>query len=467
MRESLRGGGQLWFTRRVPRSNSFLPISALISKVAGWICLLSFFAVLILFCLGYRSEIGPLAIALFVSLVLCFRGHAYLKGFVFTVWVFVFVTASMFYPAAFGTWYGFDLKYLIVPLIQIIMFGMGTTLNEKDFGRVLTMPWPVFIGLLLQFTVMPLAGYGIAKAFGFPPEIAVGVILIGSVSSGVASNVMAYLANGNVALSVTVTACSTIMAPFMTPFLMKVLAGKLVPINFMAMMLEILHMVIVPIVAGLIANKILYSSRPAFNRAKSLAIMAVASLGLSLVPLLMNLAFLGRLATLRNGMIIGCALIGVVALAKLLISVTLKRPENWMDKALPILSMAGICFIIAIITARSRNQLLTVGLALIGAAILHNSIGYLGGYWLSKLARLDESACRTIAFEVGLQNGGMATGLAMGVLNSPSAALAPAIFGPWMNISGSVLATGGIANRFPPPSLNQPRAAGLDKWSAL
>jgi BASS family bile acid:Na+ symporter len=112
-----------------------------------------------------------------------------------------------------------------------------------------------------------------------------------------------------------------------------------------------------------------------------------------------------------------------------------------MDKTLPIISMSGICFIIAIITARSGDKLIIVGLALIAATVMHNFIGYILGYWVAKAVRLEEKSCRTVAFEVGMQNGGMASGLAMGVLNSAKAALAPAIFGPWMNISGSMLAT--------------------------
>jgi BASS family bile acid:Na+ symporter len=112
-----------------------------------------------------------------------------------------------------------------------------------------------------------------------------------------------------------------------------------------------------------------------------------------------------------------------------------------MDRVLPLVSMTGICLIVSIITARSRERLLTVGAALIIAAMLHNAIGYLFGYWLARAVRLDEITCRTIAIEVGMQNGGMASGLAMGVLKSADAALAPAIFGPWMNISGSILAS--------------------------
>jgi BASS family bile acid:Na+ symporter len=140
-------------------------------------------------------------------------------------------------------------------------------------------------------------------------------------------------------------------------------------------------------------------------------------------------------------MVLGLLLIGVVALTKLVVAIWLHGPRDWMDKTLPLVSMAGICFIIAIIAARSRDRLLAVGPALLMAAMLHNAIGYLLGYWLARAARLDESACRTVAVEVGMQNGGMATGLAMSILKSADAALAPAIFGTWMNISGSVLAS--------------------------
>ena len=410
-------------------------------RVFGLIFLLSVVAVVALLLAGNRSEVGPLLIVLLAALALYCMGHPTFKSFAFTVWVFAFVAASMVYPSAFGTWFGYDLRVLIVPLIQIITFGMGTTLSAKDFERVFAMPWPVFIGIGLQFSVMPLVGYSIAMLFGFDPEIAAGVVLIGSVSGGVASNVMTYLAGGNVPLSVTMTACSTLMAPVMTPFLMKTLAGKLIAVDFVAMMFSILNMIIVPIVAGLIANRILYSAKMWAIRISSLVIVSASAFILAGASTLLPEEVLGPFAAIKNGTILGFALIGLVALAKLILSNILKYPANWMDKALPILSMSSICFIIAIITARSRNELLTVGFVLVLAAILHNSIGYLLGYWGAKAARLDERACRTVAIEVGMQNGGMATGIAMDVLKSTNAALAPAIFGPWMNVSGSVLAT--------------------------
>jgi len=399
---------------------------------------------------GYASLIGPAVVVLFAALAVAFMGHAALRGVAFTVWVLAFVAASMFYPAAFGNWFGVDLKVLIVPLIQIIMFGMGTTLSVRDFTRVLAMPWPVFIGMVLQFSVMPLVGLSIATVFGFEPEIAAGVILIGSVPGGVASNLMTYLARGDVALSVTMTACSTLLSPVMTPLMMKLLAGRLVPIDFWEMMLSILDMVIVPTVAGLIANRILYSRAAWLQRLGPVALIAVAgSLAAAAVSManerllssVLSDSATGWVLALRGGLLIGLLLIAAVAAAKLVVSILLRGPENWMDKALPVVSMAGICVIIAIITSRSREQLLTVGLALIAASILHNTTGYVLGYWSAKLLGMSETACRTVAIEVGLQNGGMASGLAINVLKSPSAALAPAIFGPWMNVSGSVLAT--------------------------
>jgi BASS family bile acid:Na+ symporter len=367
--------------------------------------------------------------------------HPILKSFTFTIWVFVFVTASMFYPEAFGSWFGFNLAILIVPLIQIIMFGMGTTLSLKDFSRVFTMPWPVFIGIILQFSVMPFAGLGIALLFGFEPEIAAGVVLIGSCPGGVASNLMTYLAGGNVALSVTMTSCSTLMSPIMTPFMMKTLAGKMVPINFIAMMLSIFNMIIVPIVAGLIANRILYSKHPFFAKAKNLFSISIIGIASAILFLFAQETQLGSFMVIKGGLVLGFLLIGIVALTKLIVEMVFNGPTNWMDKTLPIVSMAGICYIIAIITARSSEKLLAVGFALILASIIHNFIGYILGYWFSRAVRLDEKSSRTVAFEVGMQNGGMASGLAMTVLNSANAALAPAIFGPWMNISGSVLAT--------------------------
>lgn len=300
------------------------------------------------------------------------------KPFAFSCWVLAFVTAAMFYPVAFSDWGKIKPTTLVSPLIQVIMFGMGTTLGPKDFARVLVTPKPIAIGMLLQFGVMPLAGWGLARTFQLPGEIAAGVILIGSCPGGVASNVITYLARGDVALSVTMTACSTLMSPIMTPLMMQLLAARDVDVNFWPMFLQICQIVILPTAGGLLANLLLQK---------------------------------------------------------------LKLRGPWVDHLLSGVAMLAICVVIGIIVAQSRDKLLTVGLTLVLISIVHNAIGYWLGYWGARLAGLEETACRTISIEVGMQNGGMATSLATDVLRSSQAALAGAIFGPWMSISGSILAS--------------------------
>jgi BASS family bile acid:Na+ symporter len=234
------------------------------------------------------------------------------------------------------------------------------------------------------------------------------------------------------------TAISTLISPLMTPLMMKLLAGKHIEISFVKMMIDICNMIIVPVVAGLVANRVLYGKEPFLQRGHTLAVIVVASAGIAV-----GIAFLpaGWLGGLKSGLILGCALVGVVALAKLVMDVWIRGPQNWMDRALPVISMAGICFIIAIITARSAADLKRVGAALLGAAMLHNLLGYMLGYWGARALRLNVVDARTVAVEVGMQNGGMASGLAMNTLQSAKAALAAAIFGPWQNVSGSILAS--------------------------
>jgi BASS family bile acid:Na+ symporter len=410
----------------------------------------------------HQLRLGRFLPPVLALLALTLRLQESLRSFAFTAWVLAFVASGMTWPQAFGQWLGYDLKALIVPLVQVIMFGMGTKLSGQDFLRVLVMPRPVLIGVGLHFVVMPLTGYAIARTFGFPAQVAAGIVLVGSVSSGVASNVIVYLARGNVALAVTITACSTLVSPFMTPFLMKTLAARLVPIDFVAMMIEVFSMVIVPVAAGLIAHRILYGSGRVAESVKYLVLIAIFGFSLAVGAALVPARNLGPLVPLSHGAVIGFALIGLIALTKLVVSVLLRGPKDWMDKTLPVVSMAGICVILAIITARSRDRLLTVGPLLILAAMLHNAIGYVAGYWLARLTSLDESACRTVAVEVGMQNGGMATGLAMSVLQSADAALAPAIFGTWMNISGSLLAS--WWRRRPVPS-NEPTGEPLQQMN--
>lgn len=307
---------------------------------------------------------------------------ALLKGQSFGVLILVCAATSFSFPDAFVTWAGVKLTSLVVPAVQLIMFGMGTTLTLGDFVRVAKCPWAVAIGVFLQFLVMPVTGFLIAKTLGFSGELAAGCVLIGSVAGGTASNVIAYLARANVALSVTMTCCSTLLSPLVTPVAMKLLAGRFVEIDAVKMMVEILKVVLVPVAAGSVFH---WMMRKQFE-----------------------------------------------------------RHRVFCDKVLSVVSMGGICYTILALTAPSRDTFASAGMLIVVAAILHNSFGYLSGYWLTRFAgrflSLGESEARTVAIEVGMQNGGMAGALAVGVLNSAVAALPANVFSIWMNFSGSIIA---------------------------
>lgn len=319
---------------------------------------------------------------LFASLAIA--SHSQMRTYAFAAWVVCFVFVAILYPSRFLRIGPIEGVNTLTYLIQIAMFGMGATLTTSDFARVVRMPKGVAIGMLLQFSVMPFLGWSLATLFAFPPEIGAGLILVGACPGGVSSNVITYLAKGNVALSVTMTACSTLASPIMTPLMMYLLAGKSVPINYMDMFLSILFTVVVPVVAGLVCNALLQRSR--FKGAN-------------------------------------------------------------LESYLATLSMIAICFICGIIAANSSQAIQEVGWLLLLAVLLHNVIGYLLGYFGAKASSLNEADSRTIAIEVGLQNGGMAAMLATKVLKLPAAAIAPALFAPVMNVSGSLLAAWWSSNR--------------------
>ena len=139
-------------------------------------------------------------------------------------------------------------------LLGVVMFGMGLTLNLQDFKIVFSRPKDVMIGCLAQFTVMPLLAWGLVRAFQLDEALALGVVLVGCCPGGTASNVITYLAKGDLALSVGMTGVSTLLAPFMTPFLTWALAGKSVNVDVVGMLLSILWVVILPIVVGLVVK---------------------------------------------------------------------------------------------------------------------------------------------------------------------------------------------------------------------
>lgn len=363
-----------------------------------------------------------------------------LKSFRYTAWIIAAVVAAMIYPTAFTQWGSFDLrnKWLILVIIQLVMFGMGIQMSLKDFSGIATTGKGVLIGLLCHFSIMPLMGLLLTKVFHFEPEIAAGIILIGSCSSGLASNVMVYIARANLVLSVVVTAMATLAAPFLTPLLMKLLAGTLIEVQFINMMVEIIKIVIVPIGAALLHDYLKTASPKGWKLVTAISI--ICAIWLIALPLGLWNSFTSTmnveplLQTLEiTGFFMAAFLIGVLYhLAT--------RKIKKLDSLMPYISMFGIIYFTTVTTAAGRDNLVKVGLLLFISSVIHNAAGYFFGYWLSRAAGLDKNSSRTIAFEVGLQNGGMASGLAGSMGKLGTVGLPAAVFSPWMNISGSLLA---------------------------
>ncbi|HAH23702.1 MAG TPA: bile acid:sodium symporter [Prolixibacteraceae bacterium] len=345
----------------------------------------------------------------------------------------------MFYPQYFTSVGSFQFKTLIIPLLQVIMFGMGSQMSLDDFTGVIKMPKGVLIGVGSHYLIMPLVAFCISRIFNFPPEISAGIILIGCVPSGLASNVMSYISHANLVLAVTIGAISTLISPFVTPFLMKMLGGQYIEVNFWSMMLDILNMIILPIVAGFIFNL--------FNKGKENFKSKMIQLTIFLmVILLTDLVYMKAKQADLNGFMIAVAkslswFYFLPMILALLLRHFLKGDKLLMGKILSLISMVGIAVIITIITATGRDSLLKVGALLMVTSLLHNVAGYSLGYGVSWLFGMPEKDRRTVAFEVGMQNGGLASGLALQMGKMATVGLAPAIFGPLMNVTGSALAS--------------------------
>lgn len=169
-------------------------------------------------------------------------------GKTFAFWVLLFALLAYLAPSTFIIF----LPYVSI-LLGIVMFGMGLTLSVADFKEVFTRPWEVLIGVVGQFVIMPLSAYLLCLILGLPADIALGVILVGCCPGGTASNVMTFLARGDVALSVTITSCTTLLAPIVTPFLIYLFANQWISINPTAMFWSICQIVLLPIIAGVVA----------------------------------------------------------------------------------------------------------------------------------------------------------------------------------------------------------------------
>jgi BASS family bile acid:Na+ symporter len=395
----------------------------------------------IVLCLVFAGKVavaGPFLIAALVLLAVGVRGFKLFRSLSYTIWIFAAVALSMYYPQYFQKAGDFELKKMIVPLLQIIMFGMGSQMSVKDFTGVIKMPKGVFIGITAHYIIMPGVGFAIANLFNFPPEIAAGILLIGCAPSGLASNVMSYIAKANLALAVTVAAISTLISPLLTPLLMKLLAGQFIEVNVWKMMLEIINMIILPVVAGFVFNLFFHRKETRRNMIIQLAIYFFIIILKNSILLKTGETSLSHLvvAFLKDiGWFVVLPAVGAYFLSRLT-----KGNNQWMEKVLSFVSMLGIAVIITVITAAGRDSLLQVGGLLLLATLIHNLSGYALGYSFARLSGMPERDCRTIAFEVGMQNGGLASGLAMQMGKIATVGLAPAIFGPLMNITGSTLA---------------------------
>ena len=290
-------------------------------------------------------------------------------GKTFSLWVLLMAGFGFFAPQLFVGY-----KSWITPLLGLVMFGMGLTLSAADFREVFRRPRDVAIGVVGHYLIMPGVAYLVAVALHLPPDIAVGVILVGCCPSGTASNVMTFLAKGDVALGVSIALVSTLIAPLATPSLVSLLAGKWMAINTASLFMDIVQVVIVPIVLGILAKTL-------FRK------QAAASV-----------------------------------------------------KALPLLSTVAIVVIIAIIVGLNQQKILSNGLLILGAVVVHNLLGFALGYLFARMFGMSLAKRKAVMLETGMQNSGLGAALAAAHF-SPLAAVPSALFSVWHNLSGSALAT--------------------------
>lgn len=287
---------------------------------------------------------------------------------IFPVLVLLAGAIGLLAPGSFTGW-GESVPYLL----GVVMFCMGITMTPQDFRGVARRPWAVALGLVAHYVIMPGLGWAIAHLLQLPPQLAAGVILVGCAPSGTASNVVTYLARGDVALSVSVATVSTLVAPLVTPPLTLLLAGEYLPVDTGSMVTDILKTVLLPVLAGL-------------------AVRLLA----------------GR----------------------------------YVQRALPLLpwlSAVTIGVIVTVVVAGSADAIKSAALLVFVAVVLHNGLGLALGYGAGRLTGLGEPASRSMAFEVGMQNSGLAASLATAHF-SPLAALPAAVFSVWHNVSGALAA---------------------------
>jgi BASS family bile acid:Na+ symporter len=298
------------------------------------------------------------------------------------VLVLLSAVAALVWPDVFS-----HIKPTVInPLLGVIMFGMGLTLRWDDFRVVFCRPRDVTIGCMAQFTVMPLLAFVLARLFQLDEALTLGVVLVGCCPGGTASNVITYLAKGDLALSVGMTGVSTLLAPVMTPLLVWLLADKTVDVDVTAMFLSILWVVILPIVAGLVVKRLW----PRQTEQATVYLPALSSLAIAAIVLIV-----------------------ISASANKLFIPASDSPTG---------SPSG-------------------GLIILAVVMLHNIGGLTIGYLIGRLLRLPTQKRRALSIEVGMQNSGLASSLAtLHFVAYPIATIPGAIFSVWHNISGAIVA---------------------------
>lgn len=193
----------------------------------------------------------------------------------FLVWMLIAAIIGFIFPMQLST-----LSNWVPYLLGIVMLGMGLTIDPKDFKIIFQAPKSVIIGVILQYTIMPLSAFLIVKLFHLPPEVAIGVILVGCCPGGTSSNVMSYLANANVALSVAITSVSTLLAPFLTPALIYLFAREWLQVSFISMFWSVVQVILIPIIIGFVLQKLF--KKFADKTATALPIVSVVAISLIL-----------------------------------------------------------------------------------------------------------------------------------------------------------------------------------------
>ena len=290
--------------------------------------------------------------------------------------LFVGISAiiAFFCPSAFSWVKGNTQTFIL----GFIMLTMGMTLSGNDYKILAKRPFDIFIGACAQYTIMPLIAWTLIQVFDLPKGVAVGLLLVGTCPGGVSSNIMSYIAKGDVAFSVGMTTASTLLSPVMTPLLMLWLSGENIDVDAWGMFKSILIVTLIPVCVGSTLN-ILF----------------------------------GKKQTYKTAM-----------------------------QVMPSLSVVGLAMIVGGVTALHGHLFFTSGIAIFCAIALHNTLGYCGGYVIGKLFGMNTAQKRTLSIEVGCQNAGLGTNLASTHFQAlPEAAVASAVACVYHSISGTFLAS--------------------------